>query len=199
MNWKQRDLTTEAGEPQISVIAGSNKKCGCITEVHIESSKEEIMERFDYAKVAPGTYQAMLGLEKYLHQSGLEESLLHLIKLRASQINGCAYCLDMHWKDLKAVGEQDHRLYELDAWEESPFYSERERAALAWTDAVTRVADSRVPDELYAEVRKHFSDKELADLTLAVATINAWNRLAISARTVPGTYQPAKVRVKQSA
>jgi AhpD family alkylhydroperoxidase len=157
------------------------------------------MERFDYAKVAPGTYQAMLGLEKYLHQSGLEESLLHLIKLRASQINGCAYCLDMHWKDLKAVGEQDHRLYELDAWEESPFYSERERAALAWTDAVTRVADSRVPDELYAEVRKHFSDKELADLTLAVATINAWNRLAISARTVPGTYQPAKVRVKQSA
>lgn len=157
------------------------------------------MERFDYAKVAPGTYQAMLGLEKYLHQSGLEESLLHLIKLRASQINGCAYCLDMHWKDLKAVGEQDHRLYELNAWEEAPFYSDRERAALAWTDAVTRVADSRVPDELYAEVRKHFSDKELADLTLAVATINAWNRLAISARTVPGTYQPAKVRVKQSA
>lgn len=157
------------------------------------------MERFDYAKVAPGTYQAMLGLEKYLHQSGLEESLLHLIKLRASQINGCAYCLDMHWKDLKAIGEQDHRLYELDAWEEAPFYSDRERAALAWTDAVTRVADSRVPDDVYDEVRKHFSEKELADLTLAVATINAWNRLAISARTVPGTYQPAKVRMKQPA
>jgi AhpD family alkylhydroperoxidase len=157
------------------------------------------MERFDYAKVAPGAYQAMLGLEKYLHQSGLEESLLHLIKLRASQINGCAYCLDMHWKDLKAIGEQDHRLYELDAWEEAPFYSDRERAALAWTDVVTRVADSRVPDDVYDEVRKHFSDKELADLTLAVATINAWNRLAISARTVPGTYQPAKVRMKQPA
>jgi AhpD family alkylhydroperoxidase len=141
----------------------------------------------------------MLGLEKYLHQSGLEESLLHLIKLRASQINGCAYCLDMHWKDLKAIGEQDHRLYELDAWEEAPFYSDRERAALAWTDAETRVAESRVPDELYQEVRKHFTDKELADLTLAVATINAWNRLAISARSVPGTYQPAKVRMKQPA
>lgn len=157
------------------------------------------MQRFDYAKVAPGAYHAMLGLEKYLHESGLEESLLHLIKLRASQINGCAYCLDMHWKDLKAIGEQDHRLYELDAWEEAPFYSDRERAALAWTDAVTRVADSRVPDDVYNEVRKHFNEKELADLTLAVATINAWNRLAISARTNPGTYQPAKVRMKQPA
>jgi AhpD family alkylhydroperoxidase len=157
------------------------------------------MQRFDYAKVAPGAYHAMLGLEKYLHESGLEESLLHLIKLRASQINGCAYCLDMHWKDLKAIGEQDHRLYELDAWEEAPFYSDRERAALAWTDAVTRVADSRVADDVYNEVRQHFSEKELADLTLAVATINAWNRLAISARTNPGTYQPARVRMKQPA
>lgn len=157
------------------------------------------MQRFDYAKVAPGAYHAMLGLEKYLHESGLEESLLHLIKLRASQINGCAYCLDMHWKDLKAIGEQDQRLYELNAWEEAPFYSDRERGALAWTDAVTRVSESRVPDETYNEVRKHFSDKELADLTLAIATINAWNRLAISARTDPGTYQPAKVRLKQPA
>ena len=157
------------------------------------------MQRFDYAKVAPGAYHAMLGLEKYLHESGLEESLLHLIKLRASQINGCAYCLDMHWKDLKAIGEQDHRLYELDAWEEAPFYSDRERAALAWTDAVTRVADSRVSDDVYNEVRKQFNEKELADLTLAVATINAWNRLAISARTNPGTYQPAKIRMKQPA
>ena len=157
------------------------------------------MQRFDYAKVEPGAYHAMLGLEKYLHESGLEESLLHLIKLRASQINGCAYCLDMHWKDLKAIGEQDQRLYELNAWEEAPFYSDRERGALAWTDAVTRVSESRVPDETYNEVRKHFSDKELADLTLAIATINAWNRLAISARTDPGTYQPAKVRLKQPA
>ena len=157
------------------------------------------MQRIDYAKVAPGAYHAMLGLERYLHESGLEEPLLHLIKLRASQINGCAYCLDMHWKDLKAIGEQDQRLYELDAWEESPFYSERERAALAWTEAVTRVAESRVPYEVYNEVRKQFSEKELADLTLAIATINAWNRLSIAARTVPGTYQPAKVRLKQPA
>jgi len=153
--------------------------------------------RFDYAKVAPGAYRAMAGLEHYLRESGLEESLLHLMKLRASQINGCAYCLDMHWKDLKAIGEPDHRLYELNAWEESPFYSERERAALAWTEAVTKVAETHVPDELYEKTRKHFDEKELADLTLAVAAINAWNRLAISSRAVPGTYQPAKKELKE--
>jgi AhpD family alkylhydroperoxidase len=162
-------------------------------------NEEAIMQRFDYGKVAPGAYHAMLGLERYLHECGLEESLLHLIKLRASQLNGCAYCLDMHWKDLKAIGEQDQRLYELDAWEEGPFYSERERAALAWTEAVTLVAESRVPDHVYSEVRKQFSEKEIADLTLAIATINAWNRLAIAARTVPGTYEPAKIRMKQPA
>ena len=157
------------------------------------------MERFDYAKVAPGAYRAMAGLEHYLHESGLEENLLHLIKLRASQINGCAYCLDMHWKDLKSIGETDQRLYELNAWEEGPFYSDRERAALAWTEAVTRVADSHVPDAIYEHVRQHFSEKEMADLTLAVATINAWNRLAISARTTPGTYEVPKARLKKSA
>jgi AhpD family alkylhydroperoxidase len=157
------------------------------------------MERFDYAKVAPGAYRAMAGLEHYLHESGLEENLLPLIKLRASQINGCAYCLDMHWKDLKSIGETDQRLYELNAWEEGPFYSDRERAALAWTEAVTRVADSHVPDEIYEHVRQHFSEKEMADLTLAVATINAWNRLAISARTTPGTYEVPKARLKKSA
>ena len=143
-------------------------------------------------KVAPGVYQAMQGLEKYLHQSGLEIPLFHLIKLRASQINGCAYCIDMHWKDLRAIGENEQRLYGLDAWEESPYYTDRERAALAWTEAVTRVADTHVPDQVYEEVRKHFAEKELADLTLAVATINAWNRLAISLRAEPGKYQPAK-------
>ncbi len=158
-----------------------------------------MQQRFDYAKVAPGTYHAMLGLEHYLHACGLEESLLHLIKLRASQINGCAYCIDMHWKDLKAIGEADHRLYELNAWEESPFYSDRERAALAWTEAVTLVANNHVPDQLYEEVRQHFNEKELADLTLAVATINAWNRLAISARATPGTYQAPKEKEKQVA
>ncbi|MGA8274558.1 MAG: carboxymuconolactone decarboxylase family protein [Candidatus Sulfotelmatobacter sp.] len=156
-------------------------------------------ERIQYMKVAPGAYKAMLGLEQYLHECGLEVSLLHMIKLRASQINGCAYCLDMHWKDLKAIGESDQRLYELSAWEESPFYSERERAALAWTEAVTRVADTHVPDAVYEDVRKVFSEKELADLTVAVATINAWNRLAISARTTPGTYQVRKKEMQKSA
>jgi AhpD family alkylhydroperoxidase len=151
-------------------------------------------------KVAPGVYQAMRGLETYLHQSGLELSLLLLIKLRASQINGCAYCIDMHWKDLRANGESEQRLYGLDAWQESPYYTDRERAALAWTEAVTRIAETHVPDEVYEEVRPHFTDKELADLTLAVATINAWNRLAIATRAEPGKYQPSKVHeVKKSA
>ncbi|HET7208193.1 MAG TPA: carboxymuconolactone decarboxylase family protein [Terriglobales bacterium] len=156
-------------------------------------------ERIQYAKVAPGAYHAMLGLEKYLHECGLEEGLLHLIKLRASQINGCAYCLDMHWKDLRSIGENEQRLYSLDAWEECPYYTDRERAALAWTEAVTRVSETRVPNEVYERVRKQFSEKELADLTLAVATINAWNRLSIAGRTTPGTYQPLKREVKKSA
>jgi AhpD family alkylhydroperoxidase len=148
--------------------------------------------RFDIAKAAPGVYKAMLGLEHYLHTCGLEESLLHLIKLRTSQINGCAYCLDMHWKDLRAIGESEQRLYSLDAWEETPFYTERERAALEWTESVTRVAGEHVPDEVYERVRRHFNEKELADLTFAIAAINAWNRLSIASRTVPGTYQPRR-------
>jgi AhpD family alkylhydroperoxidase len=149
--------------------------------------------RIDFMKVAPGVYEAMLGLSRYLRHSGLDENLVNLVCLRASQINGCAYCMDMHWKDLKAGGEQEQRLYGLDAWEESPYYSDRERAALAWTEAVTNVRDGHVPDEVYEKVRTVFSPKELADLTLAAATINTWNRLNIAARTVPGTYQPAKV------
>jgi len=156
--------------------------------------------RFDGAKAAPGVYQAMLGLETYLHQSGLDLPLLHLIKVRASQINGCAYCIDMHWKEARALGETEQHLYGLDAWHESPYYTDRERAALAWTEAVTRIADSHVPDEVYEQVRPHFTEKELADLTLAVATINAWNRLAIASRVEPGKYQPAKVHgVKKTA
>jgi AhpD family alkylhydroperoxidase len=148
-----------------------------------------MQQRLNYNQAAPGAYKAMLGLEEYLHKSGLEESLLHLVKLRTSQINGCAYCLDMHWKDLRAIGENEQRLYSLDAWRECPYYTERERAALAWSEAVTLVAKDQVPDEVYEEVRPHFSEKELCDLTLAVATINAWNRLSIAARTVPGTYK----------
>lgn len=150
-----------------------------------------MQSRIDAAKVAPGAYKALLGIEAYLHESGLELPLLHLIKLRASQINGCAYCLDMHWKDLRAIGESEQRLYSLGAWQEGPFYTDRERAALAWTEAVTRITEGHVPDEVYERARGQFSEKELADLTLAVAAINAWNRLAISLRAVPGTYQPA--------
>jgi AhpD family alkylhydroperoxidase len=157
------------------------------------------MQRYSHAKVAPDGTKAMLGLERYLHECGLEESLLHLIKLRASQINGCAYCLDMHWKDLKSIGEPGHRLYELDAREETSFYTDRERAALAWTDAVTKVAETHVPDDLYNEVRKQFSEKELTDLTLAISTINAWNRLNIAARTDAGTYQVPKARMQKIA
>ncbi len=153
--------------------------------------------RLNYAKAAPGAYHAMLGLEHYLHECGLEESLIHLIKLRVSQINGCAYCLDMHWKDLRAGGENEQRLYSLDAWRECPYYTDRERAALAWAEAVTLITDGHVADAVYETVRPHFSEKELSDLTLAVATINAWNRLSIAARTAPGEYTPAKGREMQ--
>jgi len=148
--------------------------------------------RIDYLKSARGAYHAMLGIEHYLQQCGLEESLQNLIKLRVSQINGCAYCIDMHWKDLRAAGEPEQRLYALDAWEESPFYTERERAALAWAESVTNIQEGHVPDGVFERVKEVFNDKELADLTLAVTAINSWNRLSIAARTVPGTYQPAK-------
>ena len=150
-----------------------------------------MQSRIDGARVAPAGYKAMLGLEAYLHESSLELPLLLLIKLRASQINGCAYCIGMHWKDLRAIGENEQRLYALDAWREAPYYTGRERAALAWTEAVTRITDGHAPDQVYDEVRQHFNQKELADLTLAIATINSWNRLAIASRSVPGTYQPA--------
>jgi AhpD family alkylhydroperoxidase len=145
-----------------------------------------------YSKAAPGIYQAMDALDQYLaNDSAIDETLLNLVRLRASQINGCAYCIDMHWKDLRAVGEGEQRLYGLDAWRESPYYTERERAALAWTEAVTLITTGHVPEPLYEEVRSRFSAKELCDLTLAIATINAWNRLSIPARLVPGGYQPA--------
>ncbi|HEU4869579.1 MAG TPA: carboxymuconolactone decarboxylase family protein [Pyrinomonadaceae bacterium] len=148
--------------------------------------------RIDFLKVGQGAINALLGVEKYVHSSGLETTLLDLIKLRASQINGCAYCIDMHWKDLRAAGESEQRLYGLDAWEESPYYSDRERAALAWTEAVTNIHEGHVPDSVFEYVRKSFTDQELADLTVAITAINSWNRLNIAARTVPGTYQPAK-------
>ncbi len=146
-------------------------------------------QRISYSTVAPGGIQALSGLEAYVRASGLEAELLHLIKTRASQLNGCAYCIDMHTKDARAGGETEQRLYALPAWRETPFYTDRERAALAWTEAVTLVSQGPVPDDLYAEVRAHFSEKALVDLTLAIIAINGWNRLSISFHTVPGTYE----------
>lgn len=146
--------------------------------------------RIEYSRVAPGAVEAMRGLENYARQSGLERSLLELVKTRASQINGCAYCIDMHTKDARANGESEQRLYALSAWRETPFFTERERGALAWTETVTRMADTHIPDEEYERARQQFSEKELVDLTLAIVAINGWNRLAIAFRTVPGAYQP---------
>jgi AhpD family alkylhydroperoxidase len=135
----------------------------------------------------------MLGLEQYASHSGLEAALLELIKIRVSQINGCAFCLDMHTKDARAAGETEQRLYALPAWRETPFFSDRERAALAWAEAVTRVSETHVADEVYETVRQHFTEKELVDLTLAIVAINGWNRLAISFRSVPGSYHRQSV------
>jgi AhpD family alkylhydroperoxidase len=144
--------------------------------------------RIPPSHVPAGGFKAMLGLEEYLHASGLPASLMHLIKLRASQVNGCAYCIDMHWKDLRALGEPEHRLYGLDAWRESPWYSDKERAALEWCEAVTLIARTHAEDAAYEPLKAHFSEKEIADLTLLLATINAWNRLAIGLRSTPGAY-----------
>ena len=148
-------------------------------------------QRLDYPKLAPEAARAMYGLGSYLAGCGLEHGLLELVKIRASQINGCAFCIDMHTKDARAAGEPEQRIYALNAWRETPFFSDRERAALAWTEAVTSIGGG-VPDDLYAEVRQQFSEKELVDLTWAVAAINAWNRIAISFRSVPGSYQPKR-------
>lgn len=149
------------------------------------------MERIKYARVAPGAVHAMNGLGNYLKSSGLEPGLLDLVKLRASQINECAYCVDMHWKDARAAGETEQRLYGVSVWRESPYYTDRERAALAWAEALTRIAEDEISDELYAETRKQFDEKALVDLSLAIVEINGWNRLAKTFRSVPGSYQPA--------
>jgi AhpD family alkylhydroperoxidase len=147
--------------------------------------------RLDSSKVSPAAYQAMLGLEAFVRRSWRQEtSLIELVKMRASQINGCAYCLDMHSKDARAGGETEQRLYALNAWRETPFFTDRERAALAWAEAVTLVSEGHVPDSVYEEARKHFSEEEMVNLTMAVVAINGWNRLAIAFRAVPGAYQP---------
>lgn len=147
--------------------------------------------RLDYKRISPEAIKAMLGVEKYVDECALEPTLLDLARLRASQINGCAYCIDMHTKDLRRSGETEQRLYALDAWRETPFYSEREQAALAWAEAVTLVTEGHVSDEIYELARKHFSEKELVDLTMAVVAINGWNRLNVAFRTIPRGNPPS--------
>jgi AhpD family alkylhydroperoxidase len=149
--------------------------------------------RIDTQSVAPAAYKAMAGLEGYIrHSSGLDKSLLELIKLRASQINGCAFCIDMHSKDARAAGETEQRIYALSAWRDAPFFTDRERAALAWTEAVTLIAEGHAPDDVYDLVLQHFAEPEIVNLTLAIVTINGWNRLAIALRSpVAGSYQVA--------
>lgn len=149
-------------------------------------------ERINFKELVPAAYRTMLALETYVHQSGLEPSLLELVKMRASQINGCAYCLDMHSKDARAAGETEQRLYVLNAWREAPFYTEREQAALEWTEAVTLVSETHVPDHIYQQARQQFSDEELVKLTMAVVAINGWNRLEMSFRGIAGSYEPVK-------
>ena len=147
-------------------------------------------ERLRYGRAFPDGIHALLNLGKSINASGLDEKLLHLIFLRASQLNGCAYCIDMHSKDARALGETEQRLYGLTAWRETSYYTPRERAALAWTEAVTNIQQGHAPDETYEEAHREFGDADLAKLTLAIAYINAWNRIAIAFRTEPGTYQP---------
>ena len=149
--------------------------------------------RIDVMHVSPGIIQSMLGLERQIRQAGFDSKLLDLVRMRASQINGCAYCLDMHSKDARAAGETEQRLYGLDAWRETPYYSTRERAALEWTEALTLVAETHVPDDVYERVREQFSEAELVHLSLAIVAINGWNRLNIAARTVPGGYVAGSV------
>ena len=147
--------------------------------------------RLDWPKAAPGVAQVLIGLQTVVNDSGLEPALLELVKLRASQVNGCGFCIDMHTKDARAAGETEQRLYLLDAWREAAhLYSERERAALAWTEAVTNIAVGHAPDEVYEDVRAQFADAELVKLTLAIVSINGWNRLNIAFRTPAGNYKP---------
>lgn len=149
-----------------------------------------MQSRLEIQKVAPEAFRAMLALQGHVNNSGLEPALVELVKIRASQINGCAYCIDMHTKDARANGESEQRIYALSAWRETPFFTDRERAALAWTEALTLVSETHAPDDVYEEVRQRFTDKELVALTVAIVAINGWNRILIGFRAVPGTHQP---------
>ena len=155
--------------------------------------------RINFMQVSGKALQSLLGINAVIEEGGLDEKLLHLIELRASQINGCAYCIDMHSKDARAAGDTEQRLYGLNAWRESPYYTDRERAALEWTEAVTLVSSTGVPDSAYEAVRAQFSEREIAFLTLAVSMINTWNRLNVALRTVPGDYKPGMFRTLRQA
>ena len=157
--------------------------------VPLVAKEHDVTRRIDYGRVAPGALHAMNALQHYTRDSGLEHSVIELVKLRASQLNGCAYCLDMHSKDARIEGETEQLIYLLSAWREAPFYTPRERAALAWTEAVTLIPGG-VTDDLYASAREHFNEKELVDLTMAIVTINGWNRLAVALGADVGSYQP---------
>lgn len=159
-------------------------------------------ERIRYSKLAADGFRALLAFEEYVGQCGLEKALLELVRIRVSQINGCGYCVDIHTKDARAGGESEQRLYCLSAWSETPFYSDRERAALAWAEAVTKLRESHLPDAIYEQARAHFSDKELVDLTMAVIAINGMNWLAVSFNTPAGSYHrdsPVTVRIASEA
>jgi AhpD family alkylhydroperoxidase len=168
--------------------------------VTVEALKRilKMEKRLDFSTAAPGSMQAMYKLHKYSEESGIEHSLLELIKTRASQINGCAYCIDMHTKDARAAGETEQRLYALSAWRETPFFTDRERAALAWTEVITLISQTHASDEEYAAAREQFSEEEIVNLTMAIITINGWNRLAIAFRETVGSYQPAQQKSSEA-
>jgi AhpD family alkylhydroperoxidase len=163
------------------------------SDLRDHSAEEHMKTRLNIGAVSPAAYRAMLGLEKFIQESSVEPKLAHLLKMRASQLNGCAYCLDMHSKDARALGETEQRLYGLDAWREAPYYTDRERAALEWIEALTLISEGHVPDEVYERARQQFSEKELVDLAIVAVAINGWNRLAIAFRAEPGSYQPQKL------
>jgi len=160
---------------------------------HVDGPAQPQRARLEYARIAPEAIRAQRGLEAYVHGSGLESSLLELVKLRASMVNGCAYCVDMHTKDARLAGETEQRLYAVAVWHETPFFTPRERAALSWTDALTDLAHQDVTDELFHAVRMHFGEQELVDLTMAVIAINGWNRLSVGFRTPVGSYVAGSV------
>lgn len=156
------------------------------------SSSTPVAQRINVLEAAPAALKPLLAVEQFARNSGIEHSLLALVKLRASYINGCAFCVDMHTKDARIAGETEQRLFGVPVWRETPYYTPRERAALGWTEAVTRLGEHGVSDELYRETREFFSEQELVNLTIAVIAINSWNRLSIAFKAVPGSYQPPK-------